>query len=396
MSRRRAQRSGHLYETHGSWRLRWREDVRAADGEIRRALFSRTIGPAAGAGKLSRRQAERVAWEEVLSKLDQVSLHPRSMMTLSEFIRRRFEPEWVFMLKPAGKKHYHYLLARIVKEMGELQLRQITSEEVQALVRGVLTGGASVQTARHYRNAVSAIFRHAHNLGFVAGDNPAAAVRLPPASPKESHALTPEQAQRVMAALVAPAAEMAALALATSMNIAELAGLRWGRVNLTPAPTLSGTTLLPPRSLLVAEHFYRGDFGSLKAGRRYRILPLNSLALATLEHLRGRPRWTTAEDLVFVNRQGGPINEQNLRRRQLHAAGERAELPFRLTWHVLRRTTATWMELVSMPLSQRMLVMGHGQAGMTLHYTRPDVEMLREGLERLSALALPPATEALQ
>lgn len=69
MGRRRGQRKGHLTERSGSWLLRWREDSRDITGRPIRQQVSMIIGKTTGPDKMSRRQAEREAWDRVLSKL---------------------------------------------------------------------------------------------------------------------------------------------------------------------------------------------------------------------------------------------------------------------------------------------------------------------------------------
>jgi hypothetical protein len=54
---------------------------------------------------------------------------------------------------------------------------------------GVLDAGPELQTAKHARTTVSAIFTHAKRLGWHTGDNPAKLVRLPEMIRKESSAL---------------------------------------------------------------------------------------------------------------------------------------------------------------------------------------------------------------
>lgn len=386
MARRRGQQRGYLYRKGPSWILRWREDVRTADGQIRRGQFARVIGPARGVGALSRREAERLAWEEILSKLDALNLRPQSLATVEQFVRGKFEPEWVWSLKPSGRKHYGYCLRRILKRFGARPLRDIGHDDVQAFCRELIDAGLSVQTARHMRNAISAIFRHAKTTGFFVGENPALGVRLPPSRPKDKHALRPDQVRSVLAVLRSPAREVATLALATGCNIAELAALRWKHVNLDPEPRAVDGVLLPPRSLLVAEHFYRGQFGSLKTSRRFRILPLASFAVELLEQLRKRPVSTGPDDLVLVGPKGRPISDTHLRKRQLAPAGRKVGLPFPLSWHVFRRSVATWCEAVGMPLADRVAILGHGRALMTLHYTVSDVERRREGIEQVARM----------
>jgi hypothetical protein len=80
MAKRRGQRKGWLSRQGASWMLAWREDVRSAAGEVARHRFYRLIAPASGPGALTKKQAERIAWDEVLSKLDQVSLYPGSLL----------------------------------------------------------------------------------------------------------------------------------------------------------------------------------------------------------------------------------------------------------------------------------------------------------------------------
>jgi len=49
---------------------------------------------------------------------------------------------------------------------------------------------------------------------------------------RERHALTVDQAKQVLRVLKPPYRQMALLSMTTSMNLAELCGLRWKRVNL--------------------------------------------------------------------------------------------------------------------------------------------------------------------
>ena len=55
-----------------SWMVRWREDVRAADGTIERREYAKVRAPCTGPGKITKRQADSLAWELIFSKLDAV------------------------------------------------------------------------------------------------------------------------------------------------------------------------------------------------------------------------------------------------------------------------------------------------------------------------------------
>src|SRR5436309_2427118 len=106
MGRKRGQRKGFIFKRGPSWIVQWREDIRGVDGSLARHKFAKVIAPASGPDAVSKREAQRLAWESVLCKLDAVSLRPQSLATVEEFVRAKFEPEVVYTLKASGKKHY--------------------------------------------------------------------------------------------------------------------------------------------------------------------------------------------------------------------------------------------------------------------------------------------------
>ena len=64
LARRRLQQKGDLFNQGGMWKLRWHEDKIGPDGERMRG-WSRAvhIGPSAGAGKLTEKEARRLGSE---------------------------------------------------------------------------------------------------------------------------------------------------------------------------------------------------------------------------------------------------------------------------------------------------------------------------------------------
>jgi hypothetical protein len=227
MARKRLQQKGDLYKQGGWWKLRWREDQRANDGSVRYA-WSRPvmIGPCAGAGKFTEKEARRIAWDNFLSRLDQNMHTPQSIMTVAEFVERRFVPEHVAMLKPSGRKHYQSMLPWAIDGvpvkrrsfkgakkgepvpeiqrrhgLGTLRLRDVEYGEVQKLVSEAIYRGYSVQTAEHVRNCVSAIFTHAEKKGWFTGRNPAHFVELPEMTRRTPRALTFTELQALLFAL---------------------------------------------------------------------------------------------------------------------------------------------------------------------------------------------------
>jgi len=198
MPRRRMQAKGNLYQDGNWWRLRWWEDERKPDGSLHRARRSAIIGPATGPGKLSKKQAQAKAQEDILTTVNAKAFVPQSMMTLEQFITQRFEPDVVWTKKHAGKLHYQYCFSKIIPALGQVKLRDLDVETVQTFIHGILRSGKSPQTATHMKNALSAIISHAKRLRFYTGENPASLVLLPAVQPKKNPALWWEQAQSLL------------------------------------------------------------------------------------------------------------------------------------------------------------------------------------------------------
>jgi hypothetical protein len=239
MARRRLQQNGDLRKVGRWWKLRWREDQILADGRTRYGWGPMVcIGPAEGLGKLTETQARRTAWENFLSRLDQNMRTPHSVMTVREFVERKFKPEHVAMKEIGGRVHYGTLLPIVldgipevksrsrkkpkpgeppapelkrIAGIGDLRLRDVTTEYCQRLISETLNRGYSSQTATHIRNVISAIYTHAESKDWFSGRNPAKRVKLPTLTlTRELHALTFEQLGKLMAALDPLTAAMSA------------------------------------------------------------------------------------------------------------------------------------------------------------------------------------------
>ncbi len=380
MARRRGQQNGYLHKQGDAWYLAYREDALDGEGKIVRVRRNQRI---ADAKEVSKREAQRIA-RATLTRVDEQALMPHSLMTVAEFIERRFKPDVVWALKFAGQKHYDYILNRhVIPAIGEFRLRDVTSDEVQALVKMKIEAGYSVQTAVHIRNAVSAVFNHAKLKRAYHGDNPVCGVRMPEMQRRETHALSFELGREVLSILPPVVRAMALVSMTTSLNVAEMLALRWKRVNLTQEVAVVGGEALEPWSLAVRENHYRGKFGSVKAKSRRRNLPLSSAVVSELVQIRAKSKFTGPDDLVFASRYGTPLSERNLLRRALKPAGEKLGIPW-LSWHVFRHTHATLGEMIGMALSDRQAQMGHGDIRMTMHYTHSDLDRRRQAIETMS------------
>ncbi len=313
LARRRLQQKGDLFDQGGMWKLRWHEDKIGPNGEFTRG-WSRAvhIGPSAGPGKLTEKEARRLGWENFLSKLDAGVCAPHSAVTIGNFVEQQFLPDHVALLKRSGRSHYESMLKHVVPPLGDFRLKDTTAADIQKVVSSMLAQSYSVQTVKHVRTTVSAIFTHAKRLGWHTGDNPAKLVRLPEMVRRESHALSFGQAFATLAALKSPAREMVLFAILTSMNIAEICGLQWKRVNLSEQFTTVDGESLPPLTIAVRAQWYRGEYGSVKAKSRRRNLPLPMALRGVLANMKERHNFTASNDPVFAARTGKPVDEHNM------------------------------------------------------------------------------------
>lgn len=413
MGRTRFQQKGDMRATAGWWRLRWREDRIDRDGNISYG-WSRTVvigpakGNAAGMKAMTEKEAQRMAWDNYLSRLDQNIRTPQSIMTVREFVERKFQPEHVALLKPGGRAHYAVHLKIVLdgvpqeKErsrnkgeaeestprtcgLGELRLRDVSTEDCQRLVSAALSRGYSVQYAAHVRNAISAIFTHAESKEWFSGKNPAKRVNLPEMERRELRALTFDQVSRLISAVDETTRAMVFCAVLTSMNIAEVLGLRWKRVNLTIAWASIDGEALPPMHIAVREQWYLRQYGTLKKGSRRRNVPIPPELADALAPLLKRKHHKGPEDAVFASTSGKPIDPANTLKRKIRPAATALGMPW-IGWHSLRRTFATLADEAGMSSGERQAMMGHATAAMTSLYTRTPTEQARGAVERMAKL----------
>ncbi len=312
MGRRRLQQKGELRKIGGWWRGRWHEDQIQPDGSVKYGWSRfRDVGPAAGENRMTRKEAERSFWENYLSRLDENMRTPQSILTVAQFVERRFIPENVMVkMKASGIGHYTTMLPFVLggipverrsfkgtkkgQELPEIprvlgiggkRMRDVTHEDIQRLISEALRRKYSVQTARHIKTCVSAIYTFAEEIRWFSGRNPAKFVRLPEMTRKAVRVLSFDELKALLAILKPQARAMVLCASMTSMNIAEVCGLRWKRVNLTDEPIIVDGESLPAHSTAVREQWYKAAFGTVKAKSRRRNLPLPKLLVEALKDL---------------------------------------------------------------------------------------------------------------
>jgi integrase len=180
-----------------------------------------------------------------------------------------------------------------------------------------------------------------------------------------------------MAASDEPVRTVVLLAVMTGLRIGEILALRWGRINF-----VTGT-------LRVEETCYKGKFGTPKTRASRREVPLTLAVIQALQAHRMGCSNTANEALVFATRHGTPLASNNLRKRQLHPASQRAGLGS-IDWHSLRHTHGTLLHELGTPLRVAQAQLGHSHMSTTLQvYTHASGSAQRQAVNQLEDQLFP-------
>ena len=158
-------------------------------------------------------------------------------------------------------------------------------------------------------------------------------------------------------------------------------------VNLTSDFQIAGGEAIPPLSIAVRENYYRNRYGTVKAGKRNRVVPIPAPAVPMLAELARRGRFVGPDDAVFASRTGRPIDAHNTNKRIFKPIAR--AMGVTITWHIFRHSCATFAEVVGMAKSDRIALMGHATSVMTDHYTHSDVERRRASVDQIAGKLLP-------
>lgn len=197
--------------------------------------------------------------------------------------------------------------------------RHLAGAPVASITRRVLNDlgdkkaaeGVSPATVNRYLASISAVLGYAVEKGHL-DRQPSVPRRVEPEI--EPRWATMKQAGRLLAALPPHLSMMAAFSLATGLRWANVAGLRWDRVDIK-------------RKIAIVP-------ADEAKGKRTITVQLNDAALEILAEQRGKHR------RVVFPYQGCAIRTYG--KPAWQAACRKARLPREFTWHDLRHTWASW------------------------------------------------------
>lgn len=347
--------SGHVFRVERKRGPTWYAKYRLPDGR----QVQRKVGPAwtergrPAAGYFTKRTAEDWLWD-VFDQARRGTL-PGLVRTgatvadaAAEYLRYI---EHYRMRKPSTVQGYRWIVdARVVPELGNLRLEDVTAEQVEAWLAG-MPGKPS--TRRKALVLLHGIFQRARKV-YGLPVNPVADIEKPPLqrsgdidvfSPEEVWALVRAAASEQDAAIFLTASF-------TGLRLGELIALHWRDVDFVG-------------SVVRVRASYAGGAVTAPKSGKVRSVPLAPDVAQALAQLAERDWFTGEDDLVFPGEVGGFLDGSALRRRYKYAL-TRAELRA-LRFHDLRHTFGTRM-IAKADIRRVQEWMGHADIQTTMRY----------------------------
>lgn len=267
--------------------------------------------------------------------------------------------------------------------LGGLLLSKVRTSDLERVDVELRRAGKSASTRRLAYNVARMMFDTAVRDRLIPV-NPVAAMPRPADAPRPHAHYSVEQARTLLAAVEGHRVleHLVPLMLWTGMRPGEALAVRWDDVDLDAGLLRVAATLAVDE----AGRVYRQEWPK---GKRARVVPLVPPAVAALrgaraaqsaERLAVGAAWSDL-GLVFSDPLGRLLDDRNVRRgyaRVVAAAGLTG------SFHALRRSTATLLTGVGVPLGIVAQILGHSSTAVTqAHYTIVDVDMMRTALASL-------------
>ncbi|MEI7035236.1 tyrosine recombinase XerC [Fulvimonas yonginensis] len=242
-----------------------------------------------------------------------------------------------------------------MERQGIAGFAELSAPRLRAFVAAEHRAGLSPKSLQRLLSSCRSLFRQLGREGLLAHD-PAAGVRGPKVHRKLPQVLDVDEAAALVeqvgdGALALRDRAMLELFYSSGLRLSELAGLRWGDLDLEG-----------------------GEVRVLGKGAKTRIVPVGSHALAALRAL-GQAEGMQPTAPVFRGRGGAPISPRTVQARlkQLALAQGFAK---RVHPHLLRHTFASHMLESSGDLRAVQELLGHADIATTQIYTHLDFQHL--------------------
>jgi integrase len=245
-----------------------------------------------------------------------------------------------------------------VPHFGRMRLAEVEPRDIKAYVTELSRRGFAPNTVRLALAPVRAMFATAVEEGLIRS-NPASGIRLPsrPLTGDEDDedrvkALSEEELARVIEAVRPEWRLFVTFVAHTGMRISEAIAVRWSDVDLEAG------------RVHVRRRWFAGTYAPPKSRFGKRQIPLSPDLAEALARRRDAFR-PAADELVWPNRSGNPLDPPNILSRVLKPAGQAAGVPW-IGWHTLRHTCGSILFRHGANAKQVQHWLGHHSPAFTL------------------------------
>lgn len=323
------------------WVGRWREDVIAADGCVKRRCCKEVLG--------TRRElpTRKLALRELAKRLVPINssdYRPLRNETFAEFV------DWwtVHILATYKQSSQSSITSQmrtaLLPFFGKAMLREIQYSTVQSFVTALQRKAAAPKTIKNYVLTLRMIWKTAKARACV-NHNPFDGLILPRISKQRRSSFTAEEIRRILGAASEPYLTLYWLAAETGMRSGELCGLPIANLHLDRC------------QIEVTQSAWRSHIQEPKTDNAKRTLAI-SPQLA--DHLR-RHLTTRAPNrlgLLFATAAGKPLAPCVIMRMNLHPLLDSLGLQ-RCGLHAFRHGNASLMDHLKVPMKTRQERLGH-------------------------------------
>lgn len=294
---------------------------------------SKSIGP-------NKKEAERVL-SEIVAQINNGTYYQPPKTTFKEFSEKWLQDYAITTIKESTFRAYRSVIQKSINPvLGHYPIVNITPSMIQNYFAGVIRKKGSAKTANNHLTLLKTMFKHARRWGYVRV-NPAEDIDKAREEHKEMDYLKPEEIRCLLDNADEPWRTLFMTAILTGMRRGELLGLQWGDIDWR------ANQIHVRRSLFWQTHLEakarrkvsRAVFGVPKTKRSVRAIIMTPTLRKALEiHRINAP--VSANDLIFCNRNGNPVDPDNMMHREFHPTLVRAGLR-KVRFHDLRHTFTT-------------------------------------------------------
>ncbi len=287
-----------------------------------------TVGP-------NKKEAEK-RLAEINAQLNSGTFHQPTEILFEDFAAKWLEQYAKSAVKISTFKSYsNTIRVQLLPVFKGFPIHKISIESIQRFIAGSLKE-RKPKTVNNALILLKTMFKYARRWKYIR-ENPALDVDNVPLEPQEMDFLKPDEVRKFLQYAREPFKVLFLTAILTGMRRGELLGLQWGDIDW------QSNTIFIRRSLywmsqneVAAEGEVRFRFVSPKSKRSVRALFMSPKLKEALELYRMACP-VSKYDLVFCNKEGNPLDPDNMVKREflptLVAAGLR-----KIRFHDLRHT----------------------------------------------------------